>query len=42
VRGFIKSIVEHGLFVMLGRGIDARVQIKELFDEVWLEFPPNS
>ncbi|KAI9461748.1 hypothetical protein HD554DRAFT_2323642 [Boletus coccyginus] len=33
VRGFIKSIAEHGLFVMLGRGIDARVQIKELFDE---------
>ena len=34
VRGFIKSVAEHGLFVMLGRGIDARVQIKELFDEV--------
>ncbi|KAF8846201.1 U3 snoRNP-associated protein Rrp5 [Paxillus ammoniavirescens] len=33
VRGFIKSVAEHGLFVMLGRGIDARVQIKELFDE---------
>ncbi|KAG6336141.1 hypothetical protein ID866_2951 [Astraeus odoratus] len=33
VRGFIKSVSEHGLFVMLGRGIDARVQIKELFDE---------
>jgi rRNA biogenesis protein RRP5 len=37
VRGFIKSVAEHGLFVMLGRGIDARVQIKELFDEVWPE-----
>lgn len=34
VRGFIKSVVEHGLFVMLGRDLDARVQIKELFDEV--------
>ena len=34
VRGFIKSVAEHGLFVTLGRGIDARVQIKELFDEV--------
>ncbi|KAF8560198.1 hypothetical protein OG21DRAFT_1401925 [Imleria badia] len=33
VRGFIKSVAEHGLFVMLGRGIDARVQIRELFDE---------
>lgn len=34
VRGFIKSVAEHGLFVTLGRGIDARVQIRELFDEV--------
>ena len=34
VRGFVKSIPEHGLFVSLGRSIDARVQIKELFDEV--------
>lgn len=42
VRGFIKSIAEHGLFVMLGRGIDARVQIKELFDEVRPGLPPNS
>ncbi|KAI0706125.1 hypothetical protein BC835DRAFT_1260450 [Cytidiella melzeri] len=33
VRGFIKSVAEHGLFVMLGRNVDARVQIKELFDE---------
>ncbi|KIM88562.1 hypothetical protein PILCRDRAFT_813517 [Piloderma croceum F 1598] len=33
VRGFIRSVAEHGLFVMLGREIDARVQIKELFDE---------
>lgn len=34
VRGFIKSVAEHGLFVTLGRDVDARVQIKELFDEV--------
>jgi rRNA biogenesis protein RRP5 len=34
VRGFIKSVAEHGLFVMIGREVDARVQIKELFDEV--------
>lgn len=34
VRGFIKSVAEHGLFVALGRGIDARVQIKNLFDDV--------
>ncbi|KAG5724185.1 rRNA biogenesis protein RRP5 [Termitomyces sp. T112] len=33
VRGFIKSVAEHGLFVTLGRNIDARVQIRELFDE---------
>jgi transcriptional accessory protein Tex/SPT6 len=38
VRGFVKSIPEHGIFVTLGRWIDARVQIKELFDEVlWNE-----
>lgn len=36
VRGFIKSVVEHGLFVTLGRNVDARVQIKELFDDVSL------
>jgi rRNA biogenesis protein RRP5 len=34
VRGFIKSVAEHGLFVSIGRELDARVQIKELFDEV--------
>lgn len=33
-RGFIKSVAEHGLFVTVGRNIDARVQIRELFDEV--------
>lgn len=34
VRGYIKSVVDHGLFVTVGRDIDARVQIRELFDEV--------
>jgi rRNA biogenesis protein RRP5 len=34
VRGFIKHIAEHGLFVTLAQDLDARVQIKELFDEV--------
>jgi rRNA biogenesis protein RRP5 len=34
IRGFIKNVAEHGLFVALGREVDARVQIKELFDEV--------
>lgn len=34
VRGFVKSVAEHGLFVSIGRNLDARVQIKELFDEV--------
>lgn len=34
IRGFIKTVADHGLFVSLGRDVDARVQIKELFDEV--------
>ena len=34
IRGFIKSITDHGIFVTIGRDIDARVQIKELYDEV--------
>ncbi|KAH8099388.1 nucleic acid-binding protein [Cristinia sonorae] len=33
VRGFIKSVAEHGLFVTLGRGIDARVQIRNVSDQ---------
>lgn len=33
IRGFVKSIADHGVFVSIGRGIDARVQIKELYDE---------
>lgn len=34
IRGFVKSIADHGLFVSISRTLDARVQIKELFDEV--------
>ena len=34
VRGFVKNIASHGLFVTIGREVDARVQIKELFDDV--------
>jgi rRNA biogenesis protein RRP5 len=34
LRGFIKNIGEHGLFVTIARDVDARVQIRELFDEV--------
>jgi rRNA biogenesis protein RRP5 len=41
-RGFIKSISEHGLFITLGRDVDARVQIKELFDEVGRISQPSS
>lgn len=41
VRGFVKSIAEHGLFVTVGRGIDARVQIKELFDEYVKDWKPH-
>ncbi|KAF8973590.1 hypothetical protein BDZ97DRAFT_1751613 [Flammula alnicola] len=33
IRGFVKNIAEHGLFVTIGREVDARVQIRELFDE---------
>ncbi|EJD51778.1 nucleic acid-binding protein [Auricularia subglabra TFB-10046 SS5] len=33
LRGFIKSVADHGLFVNIGRNLDARVQIKELFDD---------
>ncbi|KAF8898934.1 hypothetical protein BD779DRAFT_1607574 [Infundibulicybe gibba] len=33
IQGFVKSVVEHGLFVSVCRDIDARVQIRELFDE---------
>ncbi|KAF8913041.1 hypothetical protein CPB84DRAFT_1760205 [Gymnopilus junonius] len=33
VRGFVKNIAGHGLFVTIGREVDARVQIKELFDD---------
>lgn len=34
VRGLVKSVTKHGLFVSIGRSVTARVMIKELFDEV--------
>ncbi|KAG8709931.1 rRNA biogenesis protein rrp5 [Ceratobasidium sp. 395] len=33
IRGFVKSVMQHGVFVYLGRDVTARIQIKELFDE---------
>ncbi|TKY90910.1 hypothetical protein EX895_000908 [Sporisorium graminicola] len=33
VRGFVKAITNVGLFVNVGRKLDARVQVRELFDE---------
>ncbi|KAI0027317.1 nucleic acid-binding protein [Vararia minispora EC-137] len=41
VRGFVKSVAEHGLFVGLSRDVDARVQIKELFDEYVKDWKPR-
>ncbi|KAJ4485931.1 hypothetical protein J3R30DRAFT_3655234 [Lentinula aciculospora] len=41
VRGFIKSITEHGLFVTIGRNVDARVQIRELFDDFVKDWKPR-
>ncbi|KAF5352778.1 hypothetical protein D9756_006044 [Leucocoprinus leucothites] len=41
VRGFIKSVAEHGLFVTIGRNVDARVQIRELFDEFVKDWKPR-
>ncbi|WFD18124.1 rRNA biogenesis protein rrp5 [Malassezia caprae] len=38
VRGIVKSITDHGVYVSLGRRIDARVMIKELFDEYVKDF----
>ncbi|KAJ3843897.1 hypothetical protein F5878DRAFT_721109 [Lentinula raphanica] len=41
VRGFIKSITDHGLFVTIGRNVDARVQIRELFDDFVKDWKPR-
>ncbi|KAJ4002507.1 hypothetical protein F5050DRAFT_1802449 [Lentinula boryana] len=41
VRGFIKSITDHGLFVTIGRNVDARVQIRELFDDFVKDWKPK-
>jgi rRNA biogenesis protein RRP5 len=34
IRGLVKNVTQHGLFVALGRSVVARVKIRELFDEV--------
>lgn len=36
IRGLVKSVAQHGLFVALGRSVVARIKIKELFDDVSL------
>ncbi|KDQ17789.1 hypothetical protein BOTBODRAFT_29943 [Botryobasidium botryosum FD-172 SS1] len=41
VRGFVKSVADHGLFVTIGRDVDARVQIKELFDDYVKDWKPR-
>ncbi|KAL0951450.1 hypothetical protein HGRIS_008139 [Hohenbuehelia grisea] len=41
VRGFVKTIADHGLFVTIGRNVDARVQIRELFDEYVKDWQPR-
>ncbi|KAF9460156.1 hypothetical protein BDZ94DRAFT_1266781 [Collybia nuda] len=41
VRGFVKSVADHGLFVTVGRNIDARVQIRELFDDFIKDWKPR-
>ncbi|TFK77280.1 hypothetical protein BDN72DRAFT_784291 [Pluteus cervinus] len=41
VRGFVKSVMDHGLFVTIGRNVDARVQIRELFDEFVKDWKPK-
>jgi rRNA biogenesis protein RRP5 len=33
IRGLVKNVSDHGVFVALGRNTTARVMIKELFDE---------
>lgn len=34
VRGLVKNVTQHGLFVAIGRSVVARIKIKELFDDV--------
>ncbi|KAI3625962.1 hypothetical protein CBS9595_001323 [Malassezia furfur] len=38
LRGFVKAITDKGVYVSLGRRTDARVMIKELFDEYIKDF----
>ena len=39
VRGLVKNVSNHGVFVALGRTVTARIMIKELFDDVSALFP---
>lgn len=41
VRGFVSNIADAGLFVLLGRGVTARVQIRDLFDEFVKDWKPR-
>ena len=34
LRGLVKNVADHGVFVALGRSVTARIMIKELFDDV--------
>ena len=36
IRGLVKNVSDHGVFVAIGRNLTARVMIKELFDDVSL------
>lgn len=38
LRGLVKNVSNHGLFVALGRTVTARIMIKELFDDVGFRF----
>lgn len=41
LRGLVKKVADHGLFVTIGRNIDGRVQIRELFDEYVKDWQPR-
>jgi len=41
VRGFVINVADAGLFVTLGRGVTARVQIRDLFDEFVKDWKPR-
>ncbi|RXK36068.1 hypothetical protein M231_06662 [Tremella mesenterica] len=41
IRGLVKHVAAHGLFVALGRTVTARVMIRELFDDFVKEWEPH-